>query len=466
MKKFIFKVIIFLLILAFVFSGLNQVFKEFNFYEKTIKEYKDREENIDVAIFGSSHGYNSYDVRLLEVKLNLNTFNFAGTAQRLETTQVILDKVISDNDLKLIIVDLFSMTINGMKSENSKNLQLRTLDYLSLSQAKVEQSRKIFGSSYLPYALFPFFRNHNQIKKIDALKFSRDYKLNNNTEYYKGFMNVNWSFNDNTWSKFIEKYKNKKEDENFNSLSQIQKNRIDKIIEIAKVNSIPILFVNSPSYVNSYDKDYKKTTTYISNYLNKRNLDFVDFDHLRETGKLDYKDFYDPNHLNISGARKITDSLVEYLVKNYRFEKKVRQSRIFLNNKFFHLKTNFKGAKALNLLNANNYKGIKKIALIKSSSSRIELIFESDSTEVLPIKLDIGLTKFQLKKLFYKDKMYIKENRYFNWGKLNEFNSFSYNGKNYKSIQFYFPFDYIKNIKVFLGKNANIKILDKSNIEL
>lgn len=466
MVKFASKIVVLLIILMFIFSGLNHVFKEFNHFEKTMQEYEAEKGNVELAVFGSSHAFHSYDVRLLEVKLDRNSFNFGGVAQRFKTTEVVMDKIIKENDLELIIVDIFSMSIDEINSEGAKQLQLQTLDYLPLSFNKIRQANSIFGRDYLPYALFPFFRNHSEWNTVDELRVNRKYKIENNSEYYKGFKTVNQSFNDKTWKEFLNKYTFREKHAESSKLTKNQKNQINRIIDLANNNNISILFTNTPSYITDFNLNYLKTTSYIEEYLNRRNIPFINFDSMRIQNILNQKDFKDPNHLNALGAIKVTDSLIKYLSKNYSFESLRRNKQKFVKNKFYQINTNFEKSIKFRNTDENNSFEIQKMALFKSSCNRIELIIKTNLNKNVPLKLDIGLTKSQIKTLYLKDKMFIKNEKYFNWGKLNEFNSFSYNGKNYKSIQFYFPFDYIKNIKVFLGKNANIKILDKSNIEL
>lgn len=461
MIKFISKILIFAIILMFIFGGFNYVFKDFNHFEKAIEEYAPEKGNVELAVFGSSHAYHSYDVRRIEIDLNLNCFNFGGAAQRLETTEVVLNKIINENKLKLIIVDIFSMSIDGLNSEGGKQLQLQTLDHLPISFTKIKQTNKIFGTDYLPYALSPFLRDHSKWDTIDGLRVSRDYRLISSNDFYKGFRAVSITFGDKTWKEFYDKFSSKG-DIKFEKLSDEQKLKIDKIIFLAKSNNIPIMFVNAPSYVTDYDRRYSKTTAYIKEYLESKKIPFVDFDLMRTQNLLNKKDFKDPNHLNTLGSTKVTDSLIRYIDANYSL-KDLKSEKEFKHNKLYQINHNFKDAK----INVNlNNKEIKSIALNQSASNTIELIMESDLKEALPIKLDIGLTKSQLKSLYYKDIMFMKENRYFNWAELSEFNSFSLNGKNYNSVQFYYPFDYIENIKVFTGSNDKNKILDKSNIEL
>lgn len=461
MVKFASKIVILLIILMFIFSGLNNVFKEFNHFEKTMQEYEAEKGNVELAVFGSSHAYHSYDIRRIETSLNLSSFNFGGAAQRLETTEVVLDKIINENDLKLIIVDIFSMSIDGLNSEGGKQLQLETLDHLPISISKIKQADNIFGREYVPYALFPFLRNHSEWDTIDGLRVSRDFRLISKNDFYKGYRGVSETFNDKIWDEFYEKF-NSKSSIKFTNLSEEQKIKIDKIIDIVERKKIPLIFVNAPSYVTDYDENYSKTTTYIAEYLSSKNITFINFDWMRVQKLLNKKDFKDPNHLNPIGAIKVTDSLIRFIDANYSFSNS-NLEREFKHNKLYHINNSFKDAK-LNL-NINN-KEIKSLALTQSASNMLEFIIENELDEPIPIKLDIGLSESQLKNLYYKDIMYVKDNRYFNWAELSEFNSFSLNGKKYNSVQFYYPFDYIDNIKFFVGKDKKIKILDKSNIEL
>ncbi len=461
MVKFTSKIVVLLVILTFIFFGLNHVFKEFNHFEKSMQEYKSEKGNIELAVFGSSHAFNTYDIRRIETGLSLSSFNFGGAAQRLETTEVVLNEIINENNLKLIIVDIFPMSIDGVDSEGGKHLQLQTLDHLPLSFSKITQANKIFGKEYLPYALFPFLRNHSEWNTINGLRFSRHFRLISKNDFYKGYRGVSETFNDKIWDEFYNKF-NSKANTNFIDLSEEQKSKIDKIINIAEKKKVPLIFVNAPSFVTDYDENYSKTTDYIKKYIKSKNIAFLDFDWMRKEGVINKKDFLDPNHLNPPGAIAVTDSLVNFIDKNYTF-KGSKLGKTFEHNKLYHINNNFKKAEFhLNI----KKEGIKSFALTQSASNTIEFIIENNIKEPVSIKLDIGLTKFQRLTKFYKDAMYVKDNRYFNWAELNDFNSFNLNGKRYNSVQFYYPFDYIENIKVFIGENSKNPILNENQIEL
>jgi len=465
MIKFFIKIGVLFLILLIIFSGLNFVYKDYNFYESTIEEYNLEKQNIDVAIFGSSHAYHSYDVRLIEAELNLNSFNFGGVAQRLETTAVVIDKVLKENTPKLIIIDVFSMSIDGLKGESPKQLQLKTLDYLPLSLTKISLSKDIFDNDYVPYSLSPFLRNHYDWKKVNTLSLTRDYKMNNGIVFYKGFYSSDNTFNNNTWKKFLKKYDTKKiENKKLLVLSKDQKNKIDKIVNLVQKNNIPLIFVNSPSYVGEFSTKYKNLGIAIKNHIKNKKIRFCDFDSMRINKKIKKTDFTDPNHINTAGAYKITDSLVTFITENFTFEKTAK-TKIFKKNKFYQIKSNFVNALVFDEVKGNEY-STKKVAIIKSSENRLELILESNFDKPLPITIEIELTDKQKNKVDLKDRMFVKDGNYYKWSKLTPINFFNYKEKNYKSFQFYYPFDSIKRIQIMLGEKNKFKILDKTALQL
>jgi len=333
MIKFFIKIVALTFILLIVFRGLDFIYKDFYFFEKTIKEYKTYPKNIDIAILGNSHAHQSYDVRIIESKLGLSSFNFGNSAQNLETTKVILNNIIKEHNLKLIILDVLKMNIKEIDNENNKKLQLKTLDHLPITFKRVEQTNYIFGVSETPYALSPFLRNHYDFNKITRLNYTREYKIGNKNEFYMGFKVPTRSFGDKVWKKFTKKFKKKSPTNNFKDISSKEKKRILYFIEVAEENNIPILFVNSPTYVNDYYKEYKKTTSFTKRYVEALGKNFLDFDYLRKNKTLTKEDFADPNHLNTLGAIKVTDSLVNFIKNTYSF--KIEQKPNFLKNKYF-----------------------------------------------------------------------------------------------------------------------------------
>lgn len=90
---------------------------------------------------------------------------------------------------------------------------------------------------------------------------------------------------------------------------------MNKIVQLCKEKGIPLLFIEVPS-ANSWN--YAKHNTMVK-YARENGANFVDFNLLLNEIGLDWKmDTRDKgNHLNFSGAKKVSHFLGDYLIKTY-----------------------------------------------------------------------------------------------------------------------------------------------------
>lgn len=110
---------------------------------------------------------------------------------------------------------------------------------------------------------------------------------------------------------------------NFNSIKVYDKEEtigmeyLRKIIEYCQKNKIEILLTYLPAPVDDMNVSISKyvkniSEEYKTNYINFLNMDLID-------NNIDFFDNW--YHLNPSGARKATDYLGNYIVKNYGYSK-------------------------------------------------------------------------------------------------------------------------------------------------
>jgi hypothetical protein len=103
-------------------------------------------------------------------------------------------------------------------------------------------------------------------------------------------------------------------------VSQLFKPYLDEFVKVCKDNNVELVFVEFPSPVSwSYEK-----YNYISDYADKNDIKFIDFDVDRTLMSLDQStDFRDgTSHLNCYGAKKASLYLGQYLEDTYSFDDK------------------------------------------------------------------------------------------------------------------------------------------------
>ena len=135
-----------------------------------------------------------------------------------------------------------------------------------------------------------------------------------------------WDFDEELWFKWYESYRKgallqtnidetvgtdlelKTGNENL-AVNQINAFYYDRIVELCDSNNIELVAVTMPRYDNTWDLSQRRVT---ANYCKERGITYIDYsipERLTEIGIDFSKDFYNSGHLNIYGARKVTDHL-------------------------------------------------------------------------------------------------------------------------------------------------------------
>ena len=467
MKRFIFKIVLLGIITLMVFLGLDILFRENHFYEKTINDYRENTD-LEIGIFGSSHAYSSYDPRVFESELGVTAFNFGGPAQRLASTEAVAEMVLARSDLKIAVIDIFSMSINEIDNEYSKNLQLKTLDYLPPSLKKLETINSIFDFDQLPYAISPTLRNHLNWHDLNGFDFKRKIFFRKFDDFYKGFMSLNQTSDNAEWKSFLTQYKGKSNASTIEKLNTEEKEKIDRIIEIFQKENVEILFVNAPSYISDYDAQYRAYSKLIRDYIVEKNINFIDFNLLRDSLGLDKVHFRNPNHLNPKGALVVSKYLSDYINKNYEIQKGIKGPGEFLNNRYAHIKDNFKNTFFRKVLQGKDTlyaQGITSVNLFQVNQNRYEVLFEYSSDEIkkIPLKVEYNIQERDLLALPEED-LNVEDNKALTYDVLDEADLIKYMGKNYLVFQFNYPDSKFDDVKLSFGSKRRTKVLVKDKI--
>ena len=85
--------------------------------------------------------------------------------------------------------------------------------------------------------------------------------------------------------------------------------------ELSKEKSFDLVLIKTPFYDPGDDQAKVNAA---ATFAEERGIGFIDFNKITDELELDYaSDFYDGNHTNAYGARKISEYLADYIVQNY-----------------------------------------------------------------------------------------------------------------------------------------------------
>lgn len=275
---------------------------------------------LDAIAYGSSHCWFGFDSNEFKKKTGLNTYNYGCYFQSLNTTELFFDDSLRKQSPKIIFIE------TGRIADIVRNIKMEgQLYYTRKIPWSINKIRYIYGvfgrdyASYLEY-LFPIATFHANWK--EPFKYAgtdvADLLKDNGQKVSQDVMAVD--------NKYIgaEFGKDNEIDENILILNEYEGGEIgqiaipdeslsimNRIREKCDESQIKIIWFTIP-YVGDYNysdamKEY--VSTYGGEYVNL-------YEHLSEIGFDGETDMLDGDHVNASGAKKITNYLADYCLKN------------------------------------------------------------------------------------------------------------------------------------------------------
>lgn len=288
--KRIAKNLLFVMILLAIFAGIAKkmeaaLLKNDNLVQSRNKSLfrimREPKNSIDVIVLGDSLSYTSISPMEWWKEQGITGFVCGQSGQKIQETYHMLETALETQSPKVVILET--------------NIMFRGKTGIAGIKETIEE----WGNHYIP-----IFRGHDIWK---SFLIDKEYP----EESYKGF----------TFRYDVQPYEKGNymlETEKKESLSDTVLGYMESIRTLCDKKEAKLLLVSTPSPANC---NYKRHNC-ISVYAQENALDYVDLNlKLEETG-IDWKtDSLDKgDHLNLSGAVKVTRYLGEYLESNYEFK--------------------------------------------------------------------------------------------------------------------------------------------------
>lgn|SRR5574344_234050 len=265
---------------------------------------KEKKNTIDVLFIGDSGIYSDVSPMAIYRDTGITSYDLASPAATNMAAYYAMLEAVKYQHPKVIVMNVTKM-FDG-KETNAFTHQVA--DILPLNSNKINMindSNYSFSDSDKLGFIEPFFKYHDNWRKINFLN-----KTNKGVYYLKGYIF-------NSIKKSATNGNNYMEDDGTvqNLTPSYVADYILKTKEYCDENDIKLLLISVPDTVEwNYDKYVAASA-----WAKTNNLTYLDFnDYLGELGINYTNDTYDAgNHLNISGATKLSNYLGEYLQKNY-----------------------------------------------------------------------------------------------------------------------------------------------------
>lgn len=257
--------------------------------------------NIEVLVLGTSHGQEGINPQYFDA----TCANMAFSGQDLKLDSLLLERYIKDLPrLKYVILE---MSYHSLEQRHSKKYHRNTLylryhgidnfgDYLSTDIRKFSiffSAPQIYAKYLLPFNSIQYNEYGFQTEIIQSDKF---YKLNFDT------LKIHASRN----NKFVNRH-------NYIDLQKHQKSTItvQGMIDLCIENNVAPVILLPPVYKTYYDQmvpeKKKRRDTFLDNLITEyANIILIDYENSQ---LFTVRDFKNEDHLNISGAKKLTEKI-------------------------------------------------------------------------------------------------------------------------------------------------------------
>jgi len=270
--------------------------------------YGEKKNSLDMVYIGGSAAFEYWEpLRAFESK-GIASYNYGSNRVQAEAYKTMIKEVFKRQKPKLILIDARAFQYRENEQPPIEQGYRNVLTGIPLSLNKIDfiskNVKKYLNDDPLSYY-------------FDIIKYHRDLKGEDVTNQIKMAFNI---------------YKNPYKGFNFvpqveaqpiidhetNIKTPIGKETEDiliNLLEFLKTTDCKYLFVVSP-YVEP--KNHKENFNYISEIIEQYGYNFLDCNDFIEEMNINFStDFYNIFHVNIFGAEKYTDFLINYLMENY-----------------------------------------------------------------------------------------------------------------------------------------------------
>ena len=319
-KRFIIKIVCFIIAAALVWGVVNGILNPKYMYDNTwptTQTYTDfyelEEDSVDVLFFGSSYCVSAFSPLELYETYGISSYNLACEQQNMLISYYWLKEALRYQSPEVVVLETYILfNYNSQEPLNSsESKQRKAIDYMKWSSVKCEAISAICendeSQSKLSYYLTNI-RFHSRWTELNEDDFT--YSSTSEHKGLMGYSAINGISGDTDYKPF--------QDGSSTSMQQpdeLMKEYLDKIVELCNENEIELILVETPSTrvdIGRYN--------YLNQYAAENNIQYIDYNEESVYTEISYNyatDNYETGHLNIWGAKKVTDYIGEVLTEQY-----------------------------------------------------------------------------------------------------------------------------------------------------
>ena len=269
--------------------------------------YAEKKNDIDLIVIGSSNSFCTVNPLVLYEEYGIAAYDFGSSSQPMNISNLYLKEALRRQNPKVVALEVNMMVGDSINSKNEAGLRWGYTD-IPFSVDKLQcvyQSVGELNAEYFSY-IFPVFRYHNRWKELSKIDYTYFYQ--DKTNYTKGYLET----------QSVTEQAVRLSDYDYEGEAWIGEANIaclDEMVQLCSKKNVELLLFKSPK-----ENWHRYETQAIRALADERGIQFVDYNELYHNGELELDttaDFRDGDHLNDSGAKKVSSHLGAYFKANY-----------------------------------------------------------------------------------------------------------------------------------------------------
>ena len=306
-KKTILNIVItiaFWVILALLLLRISNVIEQKNSRYSKMPLYSQTEQ-IDVLLCGSSHIQDGVYPYYLWNDYGIASYNIASSGERINVSVYVLEEILKTVHPKVVVLDTYFARIKT-DDEITMNDGLihESMDFMPLDNVKINLAKYAIKGRDLNVLAFlsNFYAYHGRWKELTKDDFVEQFTLE------KGAVSL-------SGGKALPEYDFEQPlyDETYLELAGYE--YVQRIKKLCDENGVSLVLINVP-YNNNSQESYNREYTQISDHISQGGYGIFFPDIEGEIGLDSAVDYGDSSHLNILGAKKVSDYIGDYLIRN------------------------------------------------------------------------------------------------------------------------------------------------------
>lgn len=308
------KICILIFILLFGTICINDIFISPTKGRQTVKLfYQYPKDTLDVLFVGSSHSHHTFNPVVFYENTGLYSYNMAVHRMVFEECYFAIKEVLKYQKPKIIVLEAYSL-VNEFDPENNNsshflfdNMKNSYNKYLGINYNVTPDRR-------LEY-FFPLYTYHWKWKDASFYKELLDTKSSIPNSNYYGY-HASTKILDPFTNQPLENVKTKEKA----YLSKDREKLLCNLIEMCNCKDIKLIIASAP-YIDTrnifFAIDNTKILNGIKDITSKHDIDIIDYNAMYDYLNITKRDMRDNGHLNIFGAKKVTDHISDYIKRRY-----------------------------------------------------------------------------------------------------------------------------------------------------